>query len=67
MILLFTQNIINVTLSHIGAGLNVSNKNILNEYGGMYIHVGYDIVINNIISMYNNRGIVIDDCNKTKF
>ena len=68
MLLIFTQNIniINITLSHNGAGLNVSNKNILSEYVGKYICGGYNIVLNSIISMYNGRGIVIVECNKTQ-
>ena len=49
----------------------IATNNALNQLckqglGGILIGKGYNIVINNTVSMYNRRGIVIDGCNKTQ-
>ena len=64
-------NINNTTLFYNGTEFNVSKPYPIGDFeyienNGMYIEYGHNTVINNIISMYNNRGIVISWCNKTQ-
>ena len=68
MFLLFIQNIniINVTFSHNDAGPNEPKPHLISKFFGIFIAYGCNIVINNTISMYNGRGIVIEWCNKTQ-